>query len=175
MNLLITSPSANPEVNLSLHLCNRIWEISLKVARIFFACGRRWPGMLSELEIYSQYIGHYVMETVECRSVVVCVGCDLWQEKTNTVVPMSVHWPFCHGASTSDGTHWDGQMFQSPSQYTPILSSWTQLWHWVCVLKEKNSLWCLEQIWHRSHWSWYVYAGFTLLLPRMALGPFGSR
>lgn len=86
MNLFITSPSANAEVNLSLHLYSKIWEISLKVARICFSCGHRWPGMLSDLGIYSECLGHYVMETVKCRSVVACVVCDLWQEKTNTQV-----------------------------------------------------------------------------------------
>lgn len=86
MNLFITSPSANAEVNLSLHLYSKIWEISLKVARICFSCDHRWPGMLSDLEIYFECLGHYVMETVKCRSVVACVVCDLWQEKTNTRV-----------------------------------------------------------------------------------------
>lgn len=84
MNLLITSPSANAEVNLSLHLYSKIWEISLKVARICFSCGHRWPGMLSDLEIYSERLSHYLNETLKCRSVVVCVVCDLWQKKTNT-------------------------------------------------------------------------------------------
>lgn len=94
MNLLITSASAIAEVDLSLHLYGRIWQISLKVARICFSCGHRWPGMLSVLEIYSECLNHYLMETVKCRSVVLCVVCYLWQDKTNTVVPMSVHWPW---------------------------------------------------------------------------------
>lgn len=145
MNLFITSPSANAEVNLSLHLYSKIWEISLKVARICFSCGHRWPGMLSDLEIYSECLSHYLMETVKCRSVVVCVVCDLWQEKTNTRVYPWVftgHLVMDH-PPLMEHTAGGGQMFQSPSQCTPILPSLTQQWHWVCVLKEEGSLWCL--------------------------------
>lgn len=61
MNLLITSPTANAKVNLSLHLYSKIWEISLKVARICFSCGHRWPGMLADLEIYSKQLSHYLI------------------------------------------------------------------------------------------------------------------
>lgn len=84
MNLLITSPSVNAKVNLSLHLFGKIWEISLKVARICFFCGHRWPGTLSDLKIYSESLRHYLIETLKYNSVVVCCVCDLWQEKTNT-------------------------------------------------------------------------------------------
>lgn len=113
-----------------------------------------------------------------CKMQVYCGLCCVWPlagEDKHTGVSMSVHWPFGHGSSTSDGTHsrrWSD--VPEPSQCTPILSSLTQPWHWVCVLKENGSLWCLVQIWHRSHWFWYVYAGFTLVLPRMAFGLFGS-
>lgn len=176
MNLLITCPSANAEANLSLHLYNRIWEISLKVARICFSCGHRWPGTLSDLEVYSECLSHYLMETVKCRSVVVCVVCDLCQEKTNARLYLWVFTDHLVMDQTPlmEHTAGDGQVFQSPSQCHPILSSLTQPWHWVCVSKEKGTLWCLEQIWHHSHWFWYVYAGFTPVLPRMAFGPFGS-
>lgn len=174
MNLLITSPSAIAEVNLSFHLYDRIWEMSLKVARIFFSCDNRWPGMLSDLEIYSKCLDHYLMETVKCRSVVVCVVCDLWQEKTNTQLypwVLTDHLVMDH-PPLMEHTAGDGQMFQTSSQCTSILSSLTQLWHWVCVLKEKGSLWCLEQIWYHPHWFWYVYAGFTLCCPEWHLALF---
>lgn len=43
-----------------------------------------------------------------CKMQVHCRLCLLWPlagEDKHTVVPMSVHWPFGHGSSTSDGTH----------------------------------------------------------------------
>lgn len=92
MNLLITSPSANAKVNLSLHLYGKIWEISLKVARICFSCGHRWPGMLSDLKIYSESLRLYLIEALKYGSVVVCCVCDLWQEKTNPCCTHDAHW-----------------------------------------------------------------------------------
>lgn len=87
MNLLITSLSANAKVNLSLHLYSKIWKISLKVARIYFSCGHRWPGMLSDLEICSERLSRRLIETLKHRSVVVCVVCDLWQKADTGAYP----------------------------------------------------------------------------------------
>lgn len=41
--------------------------------------------MLSDLEMYSEQLSHYLIETLKCKSVVVCLVCDLCQ-KTNTWV-----------------------------------------------------------------------------------------
>lgn len=101
MNLLITSLSANAKVNLTLHLYSKIWEISLKVARICFSSGRRWPGMLSDLEIYSEHLGHCLIETQVCSGL--CCVSPLAEDK-HTAVPMSVHLPLGNGSYTSDGT-----------------------------------------------------------------------
>lgn len=99
-----------------------------------FVCTEKLPGYAllvatgvlacsSDLEIYSERLSHYLMETLKCGSAVVCVICDLWQEKTDVQGYPRVftgHLVLDH-TPLMEHTVGGGQMFPEPISEHPQL------------------------------------------------------
>lgn len=112
------------------------------------------------------------MEAVKCRSVVVCVVCDLWQEKTNTQLYPWVftgHFVMGHPPLMDTQQEMVRSMVPEPISVQAHLIQLNPAVALGLVLKEKDSLWCLEQIWNRSHWLGYIYAGLRCCYPEWRL------
>lgn len=127
MKLPIASPRPNAEENLSLHLYSKILETHLKVARMCFTCNHGWPGVLSDLEVCSEHLSHYLIETWNA---------GLWSPLLHVTSERRRQPHGCrHEYSPVIGCWWNPQQevvrcSQSPSQHT---ASVTMLQHWVTV------------------------------------------